>query len=336
ARTAALLGLLAAAIAGSVPRARADVSVDADISRRTVPVGEAATLVVTAHGAMGGVSEPDFAVPQNLDVLSNGRSQSFSWVNGTSSSEVSFRYELAPRAPGTYTVGPIHVKVGGKVYIYPSFTLTAVSASGSGGSLAAPGTAPARGNAPASLMVDVVPRDPRVGEPALLRVRLVQRAPLAEDPRYSPPPTPGFWAERPSEPGSYYGESGGARVLVTETRTRIYPLSAGIRGVREHGGRQPGNERHAPARPAIVPLDGAAALAGDDLARPAAVLVVRPAREPVSRGGAGAGGARRRPLRGVASGPGRRSVSGAVRRPPRPVRAARATLARRGGGSAGG
>ena len=231
ARTAALLGLLAAAIAGSVPRARADVSVDADISRRTVPVGETATLVVTAHGAMGGVSEPDFAVPQNLDVLSNGRSQSFSWVNGTSSSEVSFRYELAPRAPGTYTVGPIHVKVGGKVYIYPSFTLTAVSASGSGGSLAAPGTAPARGNAPASLFVDVTPREPRVGEPALLRVRLVQRAPLAEDPRYSPPPTPGFWGERPSEPESYYGESGGARVLVTETRTRIYPLAAGTQTV---------------------------------------------------------------------------------------------------------
>ncbi len=230
-----LVAMLAAASLGVVflaHPAAAQVTVEAQVSRHTVPLGESATLEVTVHGAGGGVAEPAFEPPANLDVTSSGRSQSFSWVNGKSSSEVAFRYELVPHVAGTYTVGPIQVRVGDQAYLCPAFTITALAgqAPGPGAGGGQPNVMPetARGaNAPAALLVEVNPRDPWVGQPALLRVRLVQRTPLAEDPRYSPPPTPGFWAERPSEPESYYGVQSGARVLVTETRTRLYPLAAG-------------------------------------------------------------------------------------------------------------
>jgi hypothetical protein len=67
----------------------------------------------------------------------------------------------------------------------------------------------------------------------LLRVRLVQRAALAEDPDYTPPTTPGFWAERFRDPESYYASEGNQRVLVTETRARLIPLAEGKAAVGE-------------------------------------------------------------------------------------------------------
>jgi hypothetical protein len=66
-----------------------------------------------------------------------------------------------------------------------------------------------------------------VGQEVMLKVRLYQRTGLAQDPEYVPPATPGFWTDRPSPPESYYADAYGQRVLVTETRTRLYPLAAG-------------------------------------------------------------------------------------------------------------
>ena len=92
-------------------RAGAQTQVEANVTRHGVPLGESTTLVVTVRGARGSVDEPSFAVPGEIDVVASGRSQSFSWINGRSSNEVSFRYEIAPRAEGRYSIGPIQVKV---------------------------------------------------------------------------------------------------------------------------------------------------------------------------------------------------------------------------------
>ena len=79
--------------------------------------------------------------------------------------------------------------------------------------------------------MDVEPREPWVGEAVVLRVRLVLQRDLAEEPAYAPPVTTGFWAETPSRPESYYATLAGRRVLVTETRTRLYPLAPGVASV---------------------------------------------------------------------------------------------------------
>jgi hypothetical protein len=95
----------------------------------------------------------------------------------------------------------------------------------------ATGMAPTASRGAASLLVDVEPREPWVGEAVLLRVRLVLQRDLAEEPAYAPPATTGFWAETPSRPESYYATLAGRRVLVTETRTRLYPLAPGTASV---------------------------------------------------------------------------------------------------------
>lgn len=232
---AALAGMTVLALMLGAGSVFAAVEIVAELAQRAVGLGGTTSLLVTVRGASGSVSSPEFDIPADLEVAASGRSQSFSWINGRSSSEVTFRYELAPRAAGNYSVGPFRVKVGNDVYMHPPLTLRADAggSGGSGGSGAAPRLADdaSDGPAPASLIVDVTPREPYVGEPALMRVRLVQRQPLAEDPRYSPPPTPGFWGEGPSEPESYYGSQSAARVLVTETRTRLYPLVSGVQTV---------------------------------------------------------------------------------------------------------
>ena len=218
------LGLLVALVALAVATALAPDpasganEVQARISRSVLTVGESTTLQVIVQGAAGAAAEPEFNVPTGIEVLGSDRMQNFSWINGRSSAQTVFRYELAPNAPGQYQLGPIRVRVNGQIYESGALRLTvsAGSARVGGG-----------GMSPVTLVADISPDNPWVGQPVLLRVRLVQRSPLAEDPQYTPPATPGFWSERFSDPESYYAQQGSQRVLVTETRARLLPLAQG-------------------------------------------------------------------------------------------------------------
>lgn len=79
-----------------------------------------------------------------------------------------------------------------------------------------------------SLLVDIEPREPWVGELVVLRERLVLARPLAEKSSYVPPVNTGFWAEARSQKESYRATVAGRHVLVGETRTRLYPLAPGL------------------------------------------------------------------------------------------------------------
>ena len=218
-RRALLAALLAAcALAGAAREAAAAVGIEARLSRSQLSVGESTTLDIVVRGASGGIGEPEFEVPAGVEILGSSRQQSFSWVNGRTTSETVFRYDLGPQVTGTLSIGPFAVAVGGRTYRAAAATLevTAAATRIGGG-----------GRGPAELRVEVEPRRPYVGQPVLLRVRLIQRASLAEDPRYAPPSTQGFWSEEASRPESYYADESGRRVLVTETRTRLYPIAVG-------------------------------------------------------------------------------------------------------------
>lgn len=213
------VALLAAAVLLH-PAAAAAAGIEAHVTRSAFAVGETSTLEVEVRDAAGRIHDPELGLPPGLEVLGSGRSTSLSWVNGRSRSVTVFRFEIGAREPGTHVVGPVRVRVGNQTYESPPVTLTVTTGS-------APLGVPGGGEGPASLLVDVTPAEPWVGQPVLLRVRLVQRAALAEDPQYTPPSTPGFWSERFRDPESYYADEGHRRVLVTETRARLYPLNAG-------------------------------------------------------------------------------------------------------------
>ncbi len=210
---------LALAIAfGWCAPAAAAVDVEVRLGRRSILAGESTTLDVIVRGASGGVGDPELGLPPGLEVLGSAQSRNFSWVNGKSSSELVYRYELGAERAGRYTLGPVQVRIGNQSYRGAAVELEVTSAPRQvGGST--------RGAA--TLSTEISPAEPYVGEPVLMRVRLVLRAALAEAPEYVPPAATGFWSERASDPETYYAQQGGERVLVTETRTRLYPLAAG-------------------------------------------------------------------------------------------------------------
>jgi hypothetical protein len=221
---AVLLAALIAAPGARMARAQAQAPAEARVERSSIALGENLSLEILAHGTVRG--DPAFDVPPGLEILGSGSSQNFSFVNGRASSETIFHYELGATRAGHYSLGPFHLSVSGQSVTVPPVDVTVMAAPTSiGGGSASSG--------PATLLADVEPRDPYVGQPVILRVRLVQRAQLAEDPQYAPPATPGFWSEKASQPESYYAAEGNSRVLVTETRTRLYPLASGTQTVGE-------------------------------------------------------------------------------------------------------
>jgi hypothetical protein len=241
----ALLGVALAALAGE---ASAATEIEARLTRARIGVGETTSLQVILRGAPSGAADPEFDLPDGLEILSSGRSQNFAWINGKSTVELIHRYEIVAEDAGRFTIGPIIVRAGKDVFRSATLVLEAAAAAtqlsgggsggragggASGGASGGSSSGSSGGSGAAALLVDVIPGEPWQGQPCQLRVRLIQRAALAEDPQYSPPSTPGFWTGKPSAPESYYADERRQRVLVTETRTRLYPLASGVATIGE-------------------------------------------------------------------------------------------------------
>ncbi len=197
----------------------AATQVQARLTTSSIDVGGSVTLLVTATDANANVRDPVLELPDGLELLGRDRSQSFSWVNGKSSSEVQFRYELGATRLGRYAVGPIRVTVGTQTFVSNALALEVTEPR--------PRRLGTGGRGPASLYVSVTPTNPYVGQLVQLRVQFVQRAALAEDSQYLPPATPGFWTEGWSEPRNREATEGSRNVVVIERAQRIYPLAAG-------------------------------------------------------------------------------------------------------------
>lgn len=251
------------------------VEISAKLSAERIEAGASTALLVTVRDPNGNVAEPQVEVPDGLEVLGTSRSQSYSWINGRSTSEVAFRMEIVGLDPGRYSIGPIRVTVGSQVHVGGVRTLVVTaaaagagpSASGPRGSASAPSAS--AGSSAASLQLELVPREPYVGQLCRLTVRLVQRVEMAEDSQYESPPTPGFWTEGWSDPQQYSAREGSRSVLVVERHQRLYPLAAG------HGTIGPARGRVSPMAgglPALV-LGGGGAI---EIRSPAIAVRVRP------------------------------------------------------------
>lgn len=205
--------------AGAGPLAAA-TRLEAQLSLSGIEVGSSTTLVLRVLDPQGDVGDPRLELPEGLEMLARDRAQSFSWINGRSTSEVTYRIEIAAARAGRFSVGPVRIAVGRQMFVSNTLPLTVSTTANAGG-------ARTSGRGPAALLLDLSPRDPFVGEICQLRVRLVQRVALAEASQYQPPPATGFWTERWSEPTSYEAREGSRPVVVMERRLRLYPLAAG-------------------------------------------------------------------------------------------------------------
>src|SRR5947209_6559497 len=102
----ALLWLVCCAAASSA-------TFTASLDQDTITVGEAATLSLSFEGGA-----PD-AVPgppgnPNIQVTATGSSRQLEFINGQSSSRVTYTFQLTPRAAGDYTIPALAATVNGE------------------------------------------------------------------------------------------------------------------------------------------------------------------------------------------------------------------------------
>ena len=95
----------------AIPLEAAEVS--ASLDRDSAQVGDNVVLTVIATGAVRSVPELELSnLETDFDVYSMGQSTNVSIVNGKMTSETSRQFVLIPKRAGTYTIGPLSVRLG--------------------------------------------------------------------------------------------------------------------------------------------------------------------------------------------------------------------------------
>ncbi|MCI5127787.1 MAG: protein BatD [Candidatus Electrothrix sp. AUS3] len=108
----------------------ADIQVTAALEPATFGQDQAARFVLTVTGS-GGAAKPDMPVVQGLQFTYQGQSSKTSWINGTTSSSLSYNFSVQAEKTGKYTVPPVKVTVQGKEYTTEPVQCTVLPAQGS-------------------------------------------------------------------------------------------------------------------------------------------------------------------------------------------------------------
>jgi hypothetical protein len=203
---AALVGLAAA------PAAAQEVAVRARVDRTQIAEGDELILTVDISGpSIEQAGPPDISRIEDFEVAGGpSRSHRFQWINGRTSTTISFAYVLRSRGPGRRLIPPLGLLVQGRTYRTEAIAIEVVPgpAGGAGPPGVPPAVGPGRGfpprpqpgtRAPAApavlLRADVEPRTVYVGQQVTLRVHLDTQPEVLNIGLKDTPTFPGFWAE---------------------------------------------------------------------------------------------------------------------------------------------
>ncbi len=233
-------GIAAAILALGLPASAAaqDVEIRAYLDRAEVAVDRQFVLNVEVSG--GGRAEEDPLLPDLSDFavyLGVGTRTSMQFVNGRTSTSLTYEYRFRAVAEGTHEVGPVRVRAGGEDHATEPLAIRVTPA----------GTAPARGApgrarggpdlGPEDLFVEVSAstRAPWVNEPVLVEYRLFTRVEVESYGITRLPATTGFWAEEIAAAGPPRVEQivrGGVQYATTVIRrAALFPTGAGPRTI---------------------------------------------------------------------------------------------------------
>lgn len=209
-----------------------EVSVTASVDHRKVSLNEQLTLTVAVTGAnVSGISEPRLPSLEGFKVLGSARSTSISWINGQMTATQEYRYTLMPKEIGTFTIDPVEVRVGKQTFRTDKIVVQVVQAPQGG---AVPRQRPQqeesanvspRGDI--FITADVDKRTAYVSEQITLTFSYYSRLSLWDQPRYTPPETPGFWVEELPRSPTRRKVIRGRLYEVQEIKTALFPTSAG-------------------------------------------------------------------------------------------------------------
>src|SRR6185437_7461528 len=112
-RTRGRVGLLCLFLCGAGGSTMSAATFTATLDRDTIGVSESATLSLRFDGGIP-AEVPTIPAVSGLSVTGNGQSSQFNFVNGRSSSVVSYNYLVRAAQPGQYTIPAISASVDGK------------------------------------------------------------------------------------------------------------------------------------------------------------------------------------------------------------------------------
>lgn len=110
-------------MSAAAPAQAQDVQVTASFDRQSANVQQEINLKIRIIGASGNVQAPRLPGFKGFDTYYTGRVSNISFINGRSSSTIEFSYILVPKVAGKFTLSPIQVQVGDRVYATQPITV---------------------------------------------------------------------------------------------------------------------------------------------------------------------------------------------------------------------
>ena len=214
-----------------------DVEVRAYVDRAEVAVDRQFVLNVEVSGA--GRAEEDPLLPDLSDFavyLGVGTRTSMQFVNGRTSTSLTYEYRFRAVDEGMHEIGPVRVRAGGEDHATDPLTIR-VTPAGSATARRAPDRSGGVDVGPQDLFVEASAstREPWVNEPVLVEYRLFTRVDVESYGITRLPATTGFWAEEIAAAGAPRVQQivrGGVQYATTVIRrAALFPTGAGPRTI---------------------------------------------------------------------------------------------------------
>lgn len=211
---------------------RADLNCGAQVDRQRVGVGGRVVLTLHAEAQSQDQIRHDPPRLENVEVISGGTSQSFSFDSTGARAAVTVTYYLRPQRAGDFRIPPVVFRAGGQRCATEALAFTVdPAAPGQPPSTAPPATPPAgaqagqRGDA-AFITLEVDRDTVWLGQQIVMTFRY-HRLRHGMQPSYTPPRTEGFWRLDLPPERSYRQTIDGQVYDVTEIRYALFPTRTG-------------------------------------------------------------------------------------------------------------
>jgi len=224
-----------------------DIQFTASVDRNRISINGQLKLTLIISGSQE-AGNPELPSLDGFNIISQGSSSQFNFINGSMNASKSFIYTLMPMKQGILTIGAASIEVGGKIYKTKPITVKVLPA----GKISTP--AAVNKNVPASpfgfvnspansrsapvstpdvknrifIKVTTDKKEAYLGEQIMMTFKLYRRNVSIDHLQYIPPVTKGFLTESAGKQKQYREVVEGAVYDVIELKTAIFPVSAGV------------------------------------------------------------------------------------------------------------
>ncbi len=201
-----------------------DVTVEAEINKKQIVLGESARFTVTVEGSQS-VEPPQAPAIDGLDFRYLGPSTQVSIINGQYSSSVAHAYSIFPMKAGTYRIPSLTVNADGKTFQTTPISLNvAVSAVA-----ASPGLPQAAADLNSKMRVELKASkaEAYLQEPVPVKILLLVAADVQVGDVYVPKFIADGFEKGEFQHKRYYQVIDGIKFRVDELETLVYPQREG-------------------------------------------------------------------------------------------------------------